>query len=97
MAERSVSEQFFSAMEAEINRERAAVLGRCGERLEKAIANCEAIRADAESGDEVALERYRHLRRDAVDATERLCLQREMIRVYDHSWVGKAYPLPPKL
>jgi hypothetical protein len=96
MTTRSASEGFFAAMEAELNKERAAVLGRYGRRLEASIAKCAALLERVEAGDEVALVKYRELRTAAVKATEALCLQREMIGVLDHSWVQRAYPLPPR-
>lgn len=83
-------------MEAELNRERAATLGRYGKRVEAAIAKCEALLEDVEAGDENAIRKYRHCRREALEAVEALCLQREMIGVLDHSWVQSAYPMPPR-
>jgi hypothetical protein len=96
MAQRSASEGFFAAMEAELNKERAAVLGRYGRRVEEAIAKCDALLERVDVGDEAALANYRELRTAAVKATEALCLQREMIGVLDHYWVQRAYPLPPR-
>jgi hypothetical protein len=95
MAERTAGESYFAAMEAELNRERAAVLGRYGKRIEDAIAKCEALRDSVDAGDETAVRRYRQHRQAALEATEKLCVQREMIGVFDHSWVARAYPMPP--
>lgn len=94
-------EQYFDAVTAELNRERAAVLGRAGRRVEKAQAACEISLAEldavAGSGEEhaAALADYRSARRALVHARADLCLQREVLGLLDHRGVDEVYPLPP--
>ena len=95
MADLTALERYFEALMAELNQERAAVLGRFGRRVEKALDACAAEQSAIDDGDEAALGRYRAARREAQRAIADLCLQREMIGLTDHSWVHRIYPLPP--
>src|SRR5689334_20850350 len=97
MVERSAAEGFFGAIEFEFNRERAAVLGRFGRKAETAIARCHALLNAIELGDATAVERYTETRREALKAIEDLCLQREILGVYDNARVHRLYPVPPAL
>ena len=95
MADVTALERYFEALMAELNQERAAVLGRFGRRVEKALDGCVAEQSAADGGDEAALERYRAARSEAQRAIADLCLQREMIGLIDHSWVHRIYRVPP--
>jgi hypothetical protein len=95
VADLTAHERYFEALMAELNQERAAVLGRFGRRVERALDVCVAEQYAADRGDEAALERYRAARVEAQRAIADLCLQREMIGLVDHSWVHRIYRLPP--
>jgi hypothetical protein len=95
MSHLTASERNFEALMAELNQERAAVLGRFGRRVEEALAVCRAEDEAAHAGDEAALGRYRAARDEAQQAIADLCLQREMIGLIEHSWVHRLYPVPP--
>jgi hypothetical protein len=88
-------ERYFEALAAELNEERAAVLGRFGRRVEQALAKCAAEQAAADDSDAEALGRYRAARLSAQRAIADFCLQREMLGLIDHSWVDRTYPMPP--
>jgi hypothetical protein len=96
MAEMRSVERSFAAIEDELNRERAGVLGRCGRRVEAAISTCEALLGDVEAGDQHAIDAYRAARRAALQAISDLCLQREVVGLFDHSWVHRTYRVPPQ-
>lgn len=95
MTNHAAFERYFEALTAELNQERAAVLGRFGRRVEQALAKCAVEQAAADDGDEEALGRYRAARVSAQRAIADFCLQREMLGLIDHSWVDRIYPLPP--
>jgi hypothetical protein len=95
MADRPSSERFLAFIEAELNQERAALLGRFGRRVEKAIAVCEAQLAHLDPTDQRALDAYRSARAEALRAIDDLCLQREMVGLTDHSGIDRFYPVPP--
>jgi hypothetical protein len=95
MPKRSAAERSFAAIEAELNGERATVLGRFGRRVEAAISSCEALLGDLERGDERAIEAYRAHRQAALQAITDLCVQREAVGLRDHSWVHRVYRVPP--
>lgn len=97
MPERSAAERYFELVEAELNQERAAVLGRSGRRVEQAIARCEALVGALDESDERAVEAYRAERQAALRAISELCLQREAIGLTDHAWVERVYRVPPPL
>ncbi|HET7342243.1 MAG TPA: hypothetical protein VFL90_12350 [Methylomirabilota bacterium] len=88
-------------VEEEIRREKAAALGRAGERLEAALAATDALgRAlDAESdpGRRAALlEDYEAARRRASHARTMLLIQREAIGLRQHRDVDRTFPEPPR-
>jgi hypothetical protein len=95
MADQTALERYFEALMAELNHERAAVLGRFGRRVEEALDACAVEQAAADNGDEEALVRYRAARLEAQRAIADLCLQREVLGLIDHSWVHRIYPTPP--
>ena len=95
MSDLTALERYFEALVAELNQERAAVLGRFGRRVEEALEACAAEQSAVDDGDEAALGRYRAARHEAQRAIEALCLQREMIGLTDHSWVHRVCPVPP--
>jgi len=95
-------EEALQRTEKEILAEKAATLGRAGERLEAALALvAERRRAleqapDACARDE-ALARYRLARARALDARRTLIIQREAIGLRTHRVVDQQYPEPPAL
>ena len=95
-------EEALQRTEKEILAEKAATLGRAGERLEAALALvAERRRAlerapDAGARDE-ALARYRQARARALDARRTLIIQREAIGLRTHRVVDQQYPEPPAL
>src|SRR5687768_648935 len=97
MVERSAAEGHFAAIEFELNRERAAVLGRLGRKVEAAIARCHALLEDIDEGDAAALESYKAARRAALQAIDDLCFQHEMLGVFDSARVHQLYRIPPPL
>ncbi|MET0147432.1 MAG: hypothetical protein ABW328_22010 [Ilumatobacteraceae bacterium] len=82
------SEAAHRAVVAELDNERAATLGRTADRLERARRDLQRLLADP------AVDR--RVVRDAFDRVEErrwlLCVQREAIGLYDHSWVDRVYP-----
>ncbi len=95
MAERGAAEGFLGALEFELNRERAAVLGRYGRKVDAAIASCQALLDDLDEGDPTAVEAYKTRRRMAFQAIDDLCFQREMLGVFDSARVHQLYRVPP--
>ena len=87
------AELFFKFIEAELNAERAAVLGRYGRRIEEALAACEAL--EPTMGGDSSKVAYRAARERVMKAIADLCFQREMIGLHDHSWVHRIYQVPP--
>ena len=88
--------------EEEIRAEKAATLGRAGERLEAALAAAAAIRRALEEATEPpALERlrveYETARQRALDARRVLIIQREAIGLRNHRVVDQRFPEPPRL
>jgi len=93
------SERAFAAVQAELDGERAAVLGRTGRRLEAAIATCHAVarRLDATTDDgarAALLAEYRSARAASEEWRWRLHVQREAIGLTEHRWVDRVYPPP---
>jgi 2-polyprenyl-6-methoxyphenol hydroxylase-like FAD-dependent oxidoreductase len=91
----------FERLEQEIVREKAAALGRTGERLEAALADVEALaRAlDAEPDPErrpALLQRYESARQRAMLARTMLLIQREAIGLRYHRDVDRQFPEPPR-
>lgn len=88
-------------VEREILAEKAATLGRAGERLEAALAEAAALRARLQSADPAARgalrEQYARARARALDARRMLLIQREAIGLRSHRVVDQRYPEPPPL
>ncbi len=95
-------EEALQRTEKEIIAEKAATLGRAGERLEAALALVADRRqalehaSDGVARDE-ALARYRQARARALDARRTLIIQREAIGLRTHRVVDQQYPEPPAL
>jgi hypothetical protein len=90
----------FRKIEEEIAREKAATLGRAGERLEAALAEVAALGAaidrEADPGRRAALVReYEAARRHAASARHTLVIQREAIGLRHHRDVDRQFPEPP--
>jgi hypothetical protein len=85
----------------EIVREKAAALGRAGERLEAALAEVAALgaawhrAAGAESRERLGHEYERAWRR-ADAARLSLCVQREAVGLRDQRVVDQQFPRPPR-
>jgi hypothetical protein len=92
------AEHVHASVEAEINEERAAVLGRVARRLEDARARCAELAAQLDGGhvDAQTVADYRAALDDAEHWRWVLCLQREAIGLYDHRWVDAVYPPLPR-
>ena len=91
----------FERLEQEIVREKAAALGRAGERLEAALADAEALAQalDAEPDPRhraAVLQRYESARQRAMLARTMLLIQREAIGLRYHRDVDRLFPEPPR-
>ena len=88
-------------IEKEIVQEKAAVLGRAGERLEAALADAraaaEALDAEEDPARRAALlHSYEVARRRAISARLMLVIQREAIGLRHHRDVDRLFPEPPR-
>ena len=88
--------------EEEIRAEKAATLGRAGERLETALSAVAAVRAALAAARDPAdatrlREEYTRARARALDARRTLLIQREAIGLRSHRVVDQRYPEPPPL
>jgi hypothetical protein len=88
-------------LEREIVQEKAAALGRAGERLESALASVralgEALDVEPEPVRRAALLReYETARRQAATARLMLLIQREAIGLRHHRDVDRQFPEPPR-
>jgi len=97
-----VREEALQRTEKEILAEKAATLGRAGERLEAALRLAVELheaagRAPEGSARELARERYREARARALDARRTLIIQREAIGLRGHRLVDQQFPEPPRL
>jgi hypothetical protein len=95
-------EEALARTEKDILAEKAATLGRAGERLEAALrlaAEQHAALARAPEGParEQALASYREARRRAIEARRTLIIQREAIGLRNHRVVDQQFPEPPAL
>ena len=91
----------FEKLEEEIAREKAAALGRAGERLDAALEEARALGAalDAEVDPELRrlrLRAYEDARRRAEFARTMLLVQREAIGLRHHRVVDQQFPEPPR-
>ena len=86
--------------EAEIAAEKAATLGRAGERLEEALrlARAALARLDAADGSErrQRLTEYERARERAVHERLILIIQREAVGLRQHRVVDQQFPEPPR-
>jgi hypothetical protein len=91
----------FERLEREIVREKAATLGRAGERLEAALALVDELARALETEREPArratrLAEYEAARRHAAVARQMLLIQREAIGLRHHRDVDRQFPEPPR-
>ena len=88
-------------VEEEIRREKAAALGRAGERLDDALREVRAIArgfdAATDPGARARLLRdYEAARAGAVRARAMLLIQREAVGLRTHTIVDQVFPEPPR-
>ena len=86
---------------AEIAQEKAAALGRAGERLEAALAHAAEIgrqldAAASREEQERLLGEYESARLRAVHARTALLIQREALGLRNHRIVDQQFPEPPR-
>jgi hypothetical protein len=98
----SQREEALHRTEQEILAEKAATLGRAGERLEAALrlVTERRLALDRASGGvarEAALASYRQARARALEARRTLIIQREAIGLRSHRIVDQQFPEPPVL
>jgi hypothetical protein len=91
----------FERLQEEIVREKAAALGRAGERLEAALADAAALgqALDAARDPErraAILRDYERARQQALLARTMLLIQREAIGLRYHRDVDRQFPEPPR-
>jgi hypothetical protein len=89
-------------IEQELTGEKAAALGRAGDRLEAALAEAQAAAAhllDAANEAERArlAEAYQAVRRRALEARLALLIQREALGLRRHATVDQQFPEPPSV
>jgi hypothetical protein len=98
---RDPRETLFADLDAELNRERAAALGRAARKLEAQLRRCSELQGRIETmpaGDTSALTRqYREAREESERLRWNFHVQREALRLYDHRWVDRIYPRPPAM
>lgn len=89
------------AVDREIAAEKAAALGRAGERLQAALDEVAALAARLAAADGAARRRllgdYRRARDRAAAARLALIVQREAIGLRRHAVVDEQFPEPPPL
>ncbi len=93
-------QESFERLQEEILREKAAVLGRAGERLEAALDEARALGdvldTEADPARRPALLReYEAARRRVAAAREMLVIQREATGLRHHRDVDRQFPEPP--
>lgn len=90
----------YQRVESEIRREKAAALGRAGERLEAALQEAWALLARLErtpAGERAdLLAAYRQARERAAHARLVLIIQREAVGLRHHRIVDQLFPEPPR-
>jgi len=91
----------YERVEREIVQEKAATLGRAGERLEAALAAARALgdaldAARDPARRETLLREYETARRQAAAARQMLLIQREAIGLHHHRDVDRQFPEPPR-
>lgn len=95
-------EEALQRTEKEILAEKAATLGRAGERLEAALREAAELyaaldRAPEGPARERARASYREARLRALEARRTLIIQREAIGLRNHRLVDQQFPEPPRL
>jgi hypothetical protein len=95
------SRQGFERLEREIVREKAATLGRAGERLQAALALVDELARALEAEPDPARRptrraEYEAARRQAAIARQVLIIQREAIGLRHHRDVDRQFPEPPR-
>jgi hypothetical protein len=92
--------QTWERVEREIAREKAAALGRAGERLQAALDEARALLARLEAAPpaerEACLAAYRQARERAAQARLMLIIQREAVGLRQHRIVDQQFPEPPR-
>lgn len=89
----------FERLQQEVVKEKAAALGRAGERLEAALDEARALAVDSEADPERRAARlceYEAARRRAATARMMLLIQREAIGLRHHRVVDQQFPEPPR-
>jgi hypothetical protein len=91
----------YERVEREIVQEKAAALGRAGERLEAALAAARALgdaldAARDPARRETLRREYETARRQAAAARQMLLIQREAIGLRHHRDVDRQFPEPPR-
>ncbi|HXG02092.1 MAG TPA: hypothetical protein VNO23_01585 [Candidatus Binatia bacterium] len=90
----------YERLQSEIAREKAATLGRAGERLQAALDEAWALLARLEQAPPAErgglLAAYRRARDRAVQARLTLIIQREAIGLRQHRIVDQQFPEPPR-
>ena len=91
-------EQGVSNVEGELAQERAAALGRSGRRLEDEHRRCHDLldRLVHQPHDHALLAQYRLARAAFEEALWKYCVHREAIGLWDHTWVHRICPTPPR-
>jgi hypothetical protein len=92
MRREDLVDRFFEEVRHELARERAAALGRAGRRVEEARDACLALARRPE----VTADAYRAALATFDEARWEFCVQREALGLYDHTWVDRIYPPPPR-
>jgi 2-polyprenyl-6-methoxyphenol hydroxylase-like FAD-dependent oxidoreductase len=102
MTSRADRAERWARLERDVAQEKAAALGRAGERLESALAEAAALaRALAEARGPGERERlaadYEAARQRALAARLALVVQREAIGLRQHRILDQHFPEPPRL
>jgi hypothetical protein len=90
------SERAFNAIQAEVDAERAAALGRAGRRVEATFARCQTLLRELDAAPDEPDDRYRAARAAFDEAMYAYLVQREAIGLLDHRAVRHAFPRPPR-
>jgi hypothetical protein len=95
------SQRRHAAVEAEIDGERGAALGRAGRKLEAQFERCQALAADLDAAPDgpdadAALAAYREARDEFEQLRWSYQVHREALNLLDHRWIDRHYPLPPR-
>src|SRR5262245_19066849 len=95
-------EEAHRKLEEVIRAEKAATLGRAGERLERALRDVDRVRRALDGipsspRRQRLLDEYRQARARALDARHTLLIQREAIGLRNHRTVDQHFPEPPAI